>query len=87
MQQAEPAIAVVREKALAALRAVGAPGGDCMETILTKDRFFVGRRFRLGGFAAVWLAGEREIKIIGDDGRLIEVQPLDDELVPLKKAA
>jgi hypothetical protein len=87
MKQAEPAIAFVREKALAALRAMGAEDGDCMEAILTRDRHVVGRRFRLGGFAAVWLAGERQISIFGEDGELIEVQPLDETVVPLKKAA
>lgn len=87
MQHIEPPITVVREKALAALRALGAGDGDCMETILIKDRFFVGRRFRLGGFEAVWLAGEREMQIFSDDGQLIDVQPLDDEAAPLKKAA
>jgi hypothetical protein len=53
MQHAESPIAVVREKALAALRALGADDGDYMETILIKDRRFAGRRFRLGGFEAV----------------------------------
>lgn len=87
MEHVEPSIAVVREKALAALRALGADGLDCMETILIEDRHFVGRRFRLGGFEAVWLAGQRQISIFSDDGELIEVQPLDDAAVPLKKAA
>lgn len=87
MEHVGPPTAVVREKALTALRALGAIDGDCMETILIKDRHFVGRRFRLGSFEAVWLAGQREIKILGGDGQLIEVQRLDDEAASLKKAA
>ena len=87
MEQVEPPIAVVRDKALNALRALGGDDGDCFETILIKDRHFVGRRFRMSGFEAVWLVGERQISIFSDDSELIEVQPLDDDVVPLKKAA
>jgi hypothetical protein len=87
MEHPEPPISVVRQKVLAAFRAMGAADGGCSETILIKDRHVVGRRFRQGGFEAVWVAGEHSISIFNKAGDLIEMQSLDDAVVQLKKAA
>lgn len=87
MERAAAPLSVVRQKALAKLRAIGAGDGDGCETILIKDRLFVGRRFCLGGFEAVWLAGEGDVSIFNEVGELIDTQPLEEDVGPRKKAA
>jgi hypothetical protein len=87
MENATPPISVVRQKVLAAFREVGAGDGDCSESILLKGRHFIGRRFCLGGFEAVWMAGEGHISIFDEAGELIDTRPLEEADVPLKKAA
>ena len=87
MEHPEPPISVVRQKVLAAFRAMGAADGGCSETILIKDRHFVGQRFRQCGFVALWMAGERFISLFDEAGKLIEMQSLGDAVVQLKKAA
>lgn len=78
---------VVRQKVLAAFQGLGAGDGECSEVVLIKDRHFVGRRFCLGGFEGVWLAGDGHISIFNEAGELIDTQPLEEAVVPLKKAA
>jgi hypothetical protein len=87
MGQPDPPLSAVRQKVLEAFQAMGAGDGECAETILIKDRLFVGRRFCLGGFEAVWLAGEGHISIFNEAGVLIDTQPLTEADLPLKKAA
>jgi hypothetical protein len=87
MEQREPLISVVRQRVLAAFQAMGAGEGCCSESILVKDGLVVGRRFRLGGLNAVWLAEERHISIFNEAGVLIETLPLDNVDVALKTAA
>lgn len=87
MEHPEPPISVVRQKVLAAFGELGAGDGDCTESILIKDRHFVGRRFCLGGFEAIWTAGESEISIFNEVGELIDTQPIEEVVVPMKKAA
>lgn len=88
MENSNPPISVVRQKVLAAFRALGAGNGECRETVLVKDRFVVGRRFCRGGFEAVWVVAEREIRILNENGERVELLPLEDsDIVLLKKAA
>ena len=87
MDQPEPPLSVVRQKVSAAFRELAAGDGECAETILIKDRHFVGRRFCLGGFEVVWLAGEVRISIFDEAGQMIDAQSLEEAEMPLRKAA
>ncbi len=58
--------------------------GPMIGTILLKDGYFVGDRFRCGGIQAVWLGGE-EIEFYGEDGKL--VKRVGVEAVEEQKAA
>ena len=87
MEHTSPPISVVRQKALTTFQELGAGDGECSEVVLIKDRHFVGRRFCLGGFEAIWMAGESDISIFNEAGELIDKQPLEEAVVPLKKAA
>jgi hypothetical protein len=48
------------------------------ESILVRDGYYCGRRFRCGGFSAVWFAEEEELKLYGRGGELLEVRSLED---------
>ena len=87
MEQPGLPISVVRQKVLAAFREHGAGDGECSESILISAGHFVGRRFCLGGFEAIWLAAESHISIFNDAGELIDTQPVEEAVVPMKKAA
>ena len=87
MEHITPPVSVVRQKVLAAFQELCAGEGNCCESVLIKDRHFVGHRFCLGGFMAVWMAGERHFSIFNEAGDLIESQSLEEADVPLKKAA
>ena len=87
MEPTTPPISVVRQKVLAAFQELGAGDGNCSEIVLIKDGHFVGRRFRLGGFQGVWMAGERHFNIFDKAGDLIDTQVLEEAVVPMKKAA
>jgi hypothetical protein len=87
MEQPEPPISVVRQKVLTAFQAMGAGDGGCTETVLIKDGLFAGRRFRQGGFEAVWVAGEPHINVVNEAGELIGSESLEEADVTLKKAA
>ena len=87
MEHITPPVSVVRRTVLAAFGELGAGDGDCTESILIKDRHFVGRRFCLGGFEAIWMAGESHISIFNEAGDLIDTRPVEDADMPLKKAA
>jgi hypothetical protein len=85
IEHQEPPISVVRQKVLAVFREMGVGDGGCTEAVLIKDGLFTGRRFRLGGFVAMWLVGECHISVFNEEGDMIASQPLDD--AELKKAA
>jgi len=87
MECTTPPISVVRNKVLAVFQELGAGDGDCCESILITDRHFVGRRFCLGGFEAVWMVDEGHINVFNEAGKLIDTQPLEEIVMPLKKAA
>ena len=87
MEHITPPVSVVRQKVLAVFQELDAGDGDCTESILIKDRHFVGRRFCLGGFEAIWLAGESHVSIFDEAGELIDTQPVEEAEVPLRKAA
>jgi hypothetical protein len=53
--------------------------------ILTRERRFVGHRFRCGAMQAVVLAGEHSIGFYDDQGSLLKTVALEGE--PMKKAA
>ena len=41
-------------------------------TVLLKDRYFVGQRFRCEGFQAVWLAGGSVVEFYDETGELLK---------------
>lgn len=50
------------------------------QTFLMRNREMVGRRFCFDGVSAVWLSSERTIKLYGDEGELLRVVDVGDEL-------
>ena len=74
--QPDPPLSVVRQKVAEAFEAMGVGDGQCSEKIILDDGYVVGQRFCQGGFQAVWLAGERCIRIFNEAGELIDTQPL-----------
>ena len=57
---------------------LGASETSVTRTILIKDRYFVGYRYRCGGMQAVVLAGEREIEFYDEKGALLKSVSLED---------
>lgn len=62
----------VREKLTSWLTSQGcALTENFQESLLIKDGFYCGRRFRVSGFSAVWFAEEDELKIFDPQGTLL----------------
>ena len=49
------------------------PTDEMQETILIRDGFYCGRRFRLNNFHAVWFIEENQLKFYGPDGGIVRV--------------
>ena len=45
-------------------------------TVLLKDRFLVGQRFRCEGFQAVWMAGGNTVEFYDEAGELLKTVEL-----------
>jgi hypothetical protein len=65
--------------AAAALSSLGSTD-PIIETILLRDRNYVGRMFRAGSFTATWLAEKNVVEIHGQEGRLMQTIQLSKEL-------
>jgi len=52
--------------------------GPVVRTILIKDRYYVGQKFRCGGFQAMLLAGGNEIKFYDQAGELLKTVSLEE---------
>lgn len=50
---------------------------EMSESILIRDGYYCGRRFKWGAFSAVWFAEEDQIKLFDEDGQLIESLAID----------
>jgi hypothetical protein len=51
-----------------------------IETILLRDRFYVGRKFRAGGFQIVWWAEKNLVEVFDEDGQSLEIIDLEQKL-------
>jgi hypothetical protein len=51
--------------------------GPVIRTLLLRDRYFVGHKFRCGGFQAVWLVGGDEIEFYDEGGTLMRTIRLE----------
>lgn len=51
---------------------------EMSESILIRDGYYCGRRFKWGAFSAVWFAEEEQIKLFDDGGQLIESLATDE---------
>ena len=51
-----------------------------IETILLRDRFYVGRKFRAGGFQVIWWVEKNEIQVFDEDGQVVESIGLEQKL-------
>ena len=47
-------------------------------TILLKDRFLVGQRFRCEGFQAIWMAGGNTVEFYDEAGELLRTVNLEE---------
>jgi hypothetical protein len=66
----------IRQTIRGAFAELGASEGLRMsEHILIRNDLYCGRRFRCGGFEAVWFIEENQIKIHGSDGTILRVLP------------
>lgn len=70
----------VREKLTSWLATQGYDSSrNLQESLLIKDGFYCGRRFRILGFSAVWFAEEDELKVFDDHGTLLARFALSSE--------
>jgi hypothetical protein len=51
-----------------------------IETILLRDGFYVGRKFRAGGFQVIWWAEKNVIEVFDEDGQSMETIGLEQKL-------
>lgn len=49
------------------------PVENLQETILIRDGFYCGRRFRAESVHAIWFLEENQLKFFGADGRVVKV--------------
>ena len=70
----------------AAVADLGFKNKVCKESVLIRERYFVGRQFRYEGVRAVWFAEEELVKLHSDDGRFLGTITVADEPV-MKRAA
>ena len=52
---------------------------DIIQTMLMKDGYFVGWRFRYDGGYAILLADDSTMKFYGDEGKLLKAVALETE--------
>ncbi len=57
---------------------LGASEASLTRTILIKDRYFIGHRYRCGRMQAVVLAGTKEIEFYDETGKLLKSVSLED---------
>ena len=51
-----------------------------IRTLLLKDRYFAGQKFRCGAFEAVLLTGEHEIKFYDESGTLLKTISVESQV-------
>jgi len=66
------------EPVAATFAELGAGDAPIIRTLLLKDRYFVGHRFRCGDFHAIWKPDATVIEFYGADGKLLRVVNLAD---------
>lgn len=57
------------------------------ESILLHGGTYCGRRFDGAGAHAVWFAEENQIKIVADDGRILQLSAHEQPVRPMRQAA
>jgi hypothetical protein len=50
------------------------------ETILLRDRHYVGRKFRAGGYQVVWWIEKNVVEVFDQDGQIVETIGLEQNL-------
>jgi hypothetical protein len=70
--------ATIHDLVAATLRSMGlCDDPACLiRTILLRDRYFVGQKYRFDGGYAAWVAETNVIEVYGDDGKLLQTFPL-----------
>ena len=51
-----------------------------IETILLRDRFYVGRKFRAGGFQVIWWVEMNLVEVFDEDGQVVKTIGLEQKL-------
>jgi hypothetical protein len=51
-----------------------------IETILLRDGFYVGRKYRAGGFQVVWWIEKNVVDVFDEDGQVVETIELQQKL-------
>lgn len=78
----------VRQLVTEAFAGLGLPdSAQFRESILIHGGNYCGRRFDGAGAHAVWFAEENQIKVITDDGRMVQLSAYERALPPLRQAA
>ena len=63
------------------------PDEGWSESMLIRDGFFCGRRFKCAGLQAVWFMEEQEVKFFDRDGGVVRVLDLATEAAAPRRAA
>ena len=70
----------IHERAAATLSELGLPAPtNIIQTMLMKDRYFVGWKFRYDGGYAILRAGANTIEFYDEQGTLLKTAGLEDE--------
>jgi hypothetical protein len=65
--------------ALSAFSSFGATE-PIIETILLRDRYYVGRKFSVGDYKAVWLAEKNVVEVFDQEGQLLKTINVDQKM-------
>ena len=74
--------ASIHDLVTATLTELGLPApSNMIQTMLMKDRYFVGHKFRYDGGYSVWREGSNTIEFYDEDGNLLKTVILETESV------
>ena len=61
----------VRQFVTSAFSELGAVEPIC-ETVLLRNRYYVGRKYTSGGFTAIWSADTNQVEVFSQDGQAVQ---------------
>jgi hypothetical protein len=50
------------------------------ETVLLRNRYFVGRKYTSGGFVAIWSADTNQVEVFGQGGQMVQRATVEEQV-------